>query len=721
MEPDKITYTTETGITIHRVHYQINETRSLETLKQDLNTNAGAIFISNYEYPDKYTQWNIGFKNPPLVIESKGKQFTIKVLNSCGEILLDIIWDHLKNNRDLIYLTQKQGHHISGEIKETNQIFSEEERLKKPSVMNLVKSIRHIFYDRRDNILGLYGSFGYDLIFGFEDLIHYKTRDVDQRDIVLYLPNEILVENKLLGLTGVYRYNFSYGSRTNFHLFNTPVVSNYLPSDDNTVAFRDLESGEYSRQVETVKHQFKQGNMFECVLSHTYHEPCQKLPSEIFNEILARNPAPYSFLLNLGKSEFLVGASPEMFVRVTDTRVETCPISGTIIRGKDALEESENILKLLNSEKECSELVMCTDIDRNDKSRICLPGTVRVITHREIEKTSRLIHTVDHVEGYLKPGVDAIDALCVHLWAVTVTGAPKKIAVEYIERHEETPRKWYGGAIGMLHFNGNINTGLTLRTIHLQHGLAHLRVGATLLYDSVPELEEQETELKASAFLDIIRSKTTTPIKSLDLTSQKKNGKILVIDFNDSFVHTVANYLKELVTQVETVRYYNIKEETDLSNYTGFIMSPGPKRPSDYPMKWLIDKLLIQEKPILGICLGHQAMVEYYGGETTILPEPIHGKTSKIKIHQTEGLFAGCQTTETVARYHSIVATQSEVKSPLISTSILLDDGDREGDRDPIVMSLEHDTLPFYGIQFHPESILTNKTLGLRLLKNFIG
>src|SRR5204862_5877163 len=203
--------------------------------------------------------------------------------------------------------------------------------------------------------------------------------------------------------------------------------------------------------------------------------------------------------------EFLVAASPEMYVRVEGRRIETCPISGTIARGRDPLEDSERIRELLNSKKDESELTMCTDVDRNDKSRVCVPGSVRVIGRRQIEMYSRLIHTVDHVEGRLQPGRDALDAFLAHTWAVTVTGAPKAWAMQFIEDHERSARAWYGGAVGVIGFDGNLNTGLTLRTIRVKHGVAEVRAGATLLYDSDPAAEEAETELKASAFLDAIR------------------------------------------------------------------------------------------------------------------------------------------------------------------------------------------------------------------------
>ena len=108
---------------------------------------------------------------------------------------------------------------------------------------------------------------------------------------------------------------------------------------------------------------------------------------------------------------------------------------------------------------------MCTDVDRNDKARVCVPGSVEVVGRRQIEMYSRLIHTVDHVKGILKSEFDALDGFLAHAWAVTVTGAPKLAAMQFIEAQEKSPRHWYGGALGHIGFDGNLNTGLTLRTI----------------------------------------------------------------------------------------------------------------------------------------------------------------------------------------------------------------------------------------------------------------
>src|SRR5205823_13752669 len=147
---------------------------------------------------------------------------------------------------------------------------------------------------------------------------------------------------------------------------------------------------------------------------------------------------------------------------------------------------------------------MCRDVDRNDKSRVCIPGSLKVIGRRLIESYAGVFHTVDHVEGFLQDNFDSLDAFLSHMWAVTVIGAPKKAAAQTIENLEKDARGWYGGAVGMLKLNGDINTGILIRTTYLRDSVARYPVGATLLYDSIPANEEAETRLKATGFFRMI-------------------------------------------------------------------------------------------------------------------------------------------------------------------------------------------------------------------------
>ncbi len=298
-----------------------------------------------------------------------------------------------------------------------------------------------------------------------------------------------------------------------------------------------------------------------------------------------------------------------MYVRVEGRRIETCPISGTIARGRDPLEDADRIRELLNSRKDESELTMCTDVDRNDKSRVCTPGSVKVIGRRQIEMYSRLIHTVDHVEGELAPEFDALDGFLSHAWAVTVTGAPKLWAIRFIEEEERSSRRWYGGAIGRVTFDGNMNTGLTLRTMRMKDGVAEIRAGATLLYDSDPEAEEAETHLKAAALVGAIRGTRRSEAPAAPPVLPPGAGrKLLLIDHEDSFVHTLAAYIRTTGATVTTLRHDFARQQLREGLCPDLVvLSPGPGRPEDFAIGDTLDLLVERGIPVFGVCLGLQA------------------------------------------------------------------------------------------------------------------
>ena len=427
----------------------------------------------------------------------------IRSLNPRGRVLVDIIRPVL-HGLDAVETIQEAEDRVEITIRPPDRVVREEDRSRAPSVFSVLRVITDLFHSEEDAHLGLYGALGYDLAFQFEPIDFVLDRGSDQRDLVLFLADEMLIVDHYASRAHVRRYAFEKDGLTTQGRDGGGDPDPFRPGPED-VPRGDHAPGEYAELVRAAKQSFRRGDLFEVVPGQVFYEPCRDAPSDIFRRLQASNPAPFGFLMNLGEQEYLVGASPEMFVRVTGRRVETCPISGTIKRGADAIEDSEQVLTLLQSKKDESELTMCTDVDRNDKSRVCEPGSVRVIGRRQIEMYSRLIHTVDHIEGRLREGMDAFDAFLSHAWAVTVTGAPKLWAMRFIERHEKSPRRWYGGAVGAIQFNGDMNTGLTLRTIRIKDGVAEVRAGATLLNDSDPDAEEAETELKASAMRAAVR------------------------------------------------------------------------------------------------------------------------------------------------------------------------------------------------------------------------
>lgn len=705
-------YKTQGGVQVEFTQQSLNYKLGIDSLLEQLDSQRGALFTSSFEYPGRYTCWDIGFYNPPLVLTCKQNYLNLEALNQRGEIILGFIYPLLVEHADLELCSQSRTF-LQIKIKASEQVFSEEERSHQTSVFSVIRLLLALFKSEEESYLGLYGSFGFDLIQQFEDLKQHKSRDNAQRDMVLYIPDELFIVDHRKEKAFVRRYDFQFQGKSTQSL---PREGAYIPYAPMNKPKQDCDHqpGEYAQIVHKAKERFACGDLFEVVPSQTFYTHYTEQPSTLFSEMKRRNPSPYGFFMNLGEEEYLIGASPEMYVRVQGKRVETCPISGTIKRGDNAIEDACNIQTLLESEKEESELTMCTDVDRNDKSRICEAGSVQVIGRRQIEMYSRLIHTVDHVEGILREGFDAVDAFLTHMWVVTVTGAPKLWALNFIEQHEKSPRRWYAGAVGWFGFNGHLNTGLVLRTVRLEKGVAEVRVGATLLYDSIPEAEEQETRLKASAFLDILRH-STQPNQAANSTALPMTGKgkqVLLVDHQDSFVHTLANYIRQTGAIVTTVRYDKALNYLKNESYNLVVLSPGPGKPSDFQLSQIIELAIAKGIPLFGVCLGLQGIVEYFGGELDTLAYPMHGKRSTIKVIGKAVLFSGLGDEFRAGRYHSLHARVQTLPEEL-SITALSEDG--------VVMAVAHKTLPIQAVQFHPETILSlSNQAGLKIIVNLM-
>ncbi|BDA85857.1 anthranilate synthase component I [Aureimonas sp. SA4125] len=706
-------YVTLGGVTVTRRRETVPYEGAIEPFADRLDTRRGAVFSSNYEYPGRYTRWDTAIVDPPLVLTSAGREMIIEAMNPRGEVLLGFVAAAIEAHED-IAAQSRTATRIDLTVKEPDRVFTEEERSRMPTVFSVLRTVVALFRSDEDADLGLYGAFGYDLAFQFDPVAETLPRPRDRRDVVLFLPDEILMVDHYSAKAYVDRYEFERdGSSTSGLAGGGPEAP--FAASDRIPPRGDHRPGEYAELVRSAKEKFIRGDLFEVVPGQTFFERCESAPSAVSRRLKAINPSPYSFFINLGDNEFLIGASPEMFVRVNGRRVETCPISGTIKRGDDAISDSEQILKLLNSKKDESELTMCSDVDRNDKSRVCEPGSVRVIGRRQIEMYSRLIHTVDHIEGRLREGMDAFDAFLSHAWAVTVTGAPKLWAMRFIEKNEKSPRAWYGGAVGMIHFNGDMNTGLTLRTIRLKDGIAEVRAGATLLYDSNPEEEEAETELKASALISAIREAG----KPNDVAGERAGAKvgeglqILLVDHEDSFVHTLANYFRQTGATVTTVRTPVAQEIFDRVAPDLVVLSPGPGNPADFDCKGTIASARARNLPIFGVCLGLQALAEAYGGTLRTLHVPVHGKPSRIKVQKAGIIFSGLPSEVTVGRYHSIFADPVRLPKEFEVTAET---------EDGIVMAFEHRSEPVAAVQFHPESIMSlGGGAGMRMIENIVA
>jgi anthranilate synthase len=715
------------GVRVTRTAEPFGE-EALEGICAQVERVRGGVLSSGMEYPGRYSRWHLAYVNPCAELVARGRRISARALNARGEVLLPVLAAALlRVGEPAPAGGPGEGGRAAGEIGATGEIglagevvvtvpepagvLAEEDRSRRPTVFSALREVVAAMAGD-DPHLGLYGAFGYDLAFQFEPVALRAERPGGQRDLVLHLPDELYVLDRKRETAVRYRYEFTVaGASTRGLPRQTPPApaaggpAGPLPPGP--------EPGSYACIVERARERFARGDLFEVVPSHAFHAPCAS-PAAFYQRLRRRNPAPYEFFFNLGAGECLVGASPEMYVRVSGDRVETCPISGTIRRGDDPLEDAANIRALLDSAKDESELTMCTDVDRNDKSRVCVPGSVRVIGRRQIEMYSRLIHTVDHIEGRLRPGLDALDAFLTHMWAVTVTGAPKAWAMQFIEDHERAPRRWYGGAVGWIGFDGGMNTGLTLRTAHIGSGVATVRAGATLLFDSDPLAEERETELKARALLETLadgRPVTAGHAERPAAPPRPAPGaaplpgeglRVLLVDHQDSFVHTLAGYFREQGAEVLTLRAGLPPAALDEFGPDLVVLSPGPGRPADFACSELLAQLDRRGLPAFGVCLGLQAMVEHAGGELALLGEPVHGKPGTVvrtrKDGPGAGLLAGLPAEFTAARYHSLHAVPGQVKGGFEVTAVT---------PDQVVMAIEDPAAGRWAVQFHPESILT--------------
>lgn len=485
-------------------------------LYQCLNAGRPGVLYESVDIAPVYGRYSLAVIDPPVIVEGKDETFCIRALNQRGQEILartlsatDIpCCQHVQRNAQALF----------GTVPCERRPVAEDERLQLNNISQVIRNVLHAFRCD-DRFLGLYGAFAYDFVRLFEPLPD-RLPPIPTQDFRLFMPDMLLSYDHMRERAVLYMYDFLNSAKPASVLLRerlgsiAPIVP--LPSSPPLriphKMLSDMGREAFMAAVEEAREQMRLGEFFEVVLSHSYKGRYDHSPLELYRRFREINPSPYQFYVDYG-DEALVGASPEMFVRVENGVVQQRPISGTMPRGTDSLTDYHNMMRLLNSEKEKSELDMLIDLARNDVSRVCEPG-VTVSDYRYVEKYSRVMHTVAQVEGRLAPGWTAFDAFIASLNAGTLTGAPKAAAMTYIALHENSRRGYYGGNVGYLTFSGQLDTGIIIRTAHLVRRASEteesydvsVRAGATLLYDSDPAAEYAETEAKARALLEALDS-----------------------------------------------------------------------------------------------------------------------------------------------------------------------------------------------------------------------
>ncbi|MBY6036841.1 anthranilate synthase component I [Fictibacillus nanhaiensis] len=378
---------------------------------------------------------------------------------------------------------------------------------------------------------GAVGFFGYDLIHTFENVPTPLSPTNQSNEMEFLFTDELIVFDHLKQKTTIicnlhvspddqvemirkkYELVCDSISYTYQELQNPPKQTTQKKEfvDKQKTTGLNVRSShtkeEFCTMVDKAKEYIKSGDVFQVVLSQRFEQETEADPFDVYRLLRSMNPSPYMYYYK-SKDMFIVGASPELLVKVDKGIVENRPIAGTRPRGKTREEDVQFEKELLMDEKERAEHVMLVDLGRNDVGRVSEFGTVKLDSYMEIERYSHVMHMVSHVKGKMQSSKDFFDALRSCMPAGTVSGAPKVRAMQIISELEKEARGVYGGAIGYLGFNGQMDSCIAIRTIVFQDGKAYVQAGAGVVADSVPEREYEETVNKAKAMLQAIEGGT---------------------------------------------------------------------------------------------------------------------------------------------------------------------------------------------------------------------
>jgi anthranilate synthase component 1 len=359
---------------------------------------------------------------------------------------------------------------------------------------------------------GLAGYFGYETVRYIEKRLANTSKPdaIGTPDVLLMVSEQLAVVDNLSGKLYfiVYADTSEANAYENAHttlnallkMLKKAVTIPETPPTDKTEAVSEFGEDNFKAAVKRAQQYILDGDIMQVVLSQRMTQPFSASPLSLYRVLRSLNPSPYMFYYDMG-DHHVVGASPEILVRLENGTVTARPIAGTRPRGKTREQDIALAEELLADPKERAEHVQLMDLGRNDVGRVAVTGSVKVTDNMMIERYSHVMHIVSNVEGKLKPGMDAIDVLKATFPAGTVSGAPKVRAMEIIDELEPSKRGIYAGAVGYLGFNGDMDVAIAIRTGVIKNNMLHVQAGAGIVADSVPQSEWIETQNKARAVL----------------------------------------------------------------------------------------------------------------------------------------------------------------------------------------------------------------------------
>ncbi|MYD37964.1 MAG: anthranilate synthase component I [Chloroflexi bacterium] len=368
---------------------------------------------------------------------------------------------------------------------------------------------------------GAVGYMSYDIVRYFEDLPATASDDLDVPTVAFMLPDTLVIfdhaMHRLIVLANAHNTGDDPDAAYDAAVSSIDAIVAQLakplaqpgyaqpPSRELGDPVSNVKQEVHEDRVRLAKDYIRDGDAFQIVLAQRFSRETDASPLQIYRALRATNPSPYMFLLEFNDELTLVGASPEMLVRLEDGIAYNRPLAGTRRRGKDEAEDLALEAELLSDPKERAEHVMLVDLGRNDLGRVCDYGTVQVKRMMYIERYSHVMHIVSQIEGQLRKGMDAFDLVRATFPAGTLSGAPKVRAMEIIEELEETRRGPYGGAVGYFSFDGSMDMCITIRTLLMQGKRISVQAGGGIVADSDPREEYFETINKAKAVFEAVQ------------------------------------------------------------------------------------------------------------------------------------------------------------------------------------------------------------------------
>ncbi|GGK21931.1 aminodeoxychorismate components I/II [Deinococcus malanensis] len=478
---------------------------------------------------------------------------------------------------------------------------------------------------------------------------------------------------------------------------------------------------DYPAGVRAVQELIRAGEVYQVNLSRGVRAGAKGDPLAAYLRLRELNPSPFMAFADLG-DEVVVSCSPERLVLWESETLSARPIAGTRRRGETLQEDTAFEAELRESPKEVAEHTMLVDLVRHDLGRVAAPGTVHVPDLMLVERYSHVMHLVSEVEAKARQGVTLREVLAATFPGGTITGAPKERVMEAIHALEPGPRGWYTGGLGVVS-GARVDLNILIRTAAFtragapDHWTVEVRAGGGTVIDANPAREAQETVHKAQALLSVLSG---VPGRAAQPTAPPVPGRVwappqapasmpglrvLLLDNRDSFTWNLVHDLLSLGAQVE-VRSQDEEAGALLETQPDAVLvGPGPGTPDSSGCTLPLTRLCLERGvPLLGVCLGHQALGQVLGGEVT-RAQPVHGRLARIS-HGGTDLFAGVAPGAPFGRYHSLVVRG--LPDPLVTARSL--DGE--------VMALRAPGQQAWGVQFHPESVLS--PAGRTLLGNWL-